>query len=118
MVGQAARVPPVRTDRRQAVDAAAARRPQRNVPYLWQARRCSWPHRRLLRRHLQGGSVNIRSMIERAPADGKLLERIGAYKALRSAGWDVTALVAPDRRSVVFMACQNVPTGATENPHG
>lgn len=42
--------------------------------------------------------------IERVPADTKLSAAIDAWKALREDGWDVTALVAPDKRTVVFLA--------------
>jgi hypothetical protein len=36
------------------------------------------------------------------------------WTALRLEGWDVTALVAPDKQSIVFLACKDTDEGSTE----
>lgn len=42
-------------------------------------------------------------MIERVPVNSELANRIFEWKRLRPE-WDVTALVAPDRKTVIFLA--------------
>lgn len=46
-------------------------------------------------------------MIERIPASS-LNRRLDEWKALQQEGWSVTALAAPDRRTVVLLACRVV----------
>ena len=46
-----------------------------------------------------------RTMIERVPSDPRLAGELQRYKELARAGWDVTALLAPDSKTVVLMAC-------------
>jgi hypothetical protein len=45
-------------------------------------------------------------MIERVPVGRDLSRHIGTWRALRDDGWDVSALVAPDQTTVVFLACK------------
>lgn len=45
-------------------------------------------------------------MIERVPSDSELATRIDGWRELAGAGWDITALVAPDSRSVVALGCR------------
>jgi len=44
-------------------------------------------------------------MIERVPSS-QLNRKLDEWKQLQRAGWDVTALAAPDGRSVVLLACR------------
>lgn len=39
--------------------------------------------------------------IERVPSDARLTHELGRWKKMRDEGWDLTVLVAPDRKSVV-----------------
>lgn len=52
--------------------------------------------------------MSVQTRIERVYGNpsGKATE----YKQLRREGWDVVALVAPDCRSVVFLACRGSVT--------
>ena len=52
--------------------------------------------------------VGPRTMIERVPSDRNLTNVIEQWKALRPE-WDVTALVAPDKKTVVFLAYKEEP---------
>jgi hypothetical protein len=47
-------------------------------------------------------------MIERVPSDSQLSKRLAEWGALRRDGWDVTALLAPDRKTVVLLASVSV----------
>lgn len=49
---------------------------------------------------------SVRCRIERVPSDPRLASKLQEYKRLREDGWDVTALLAPDSRTVLLMACR------------
>lgn len=54
--------------------------------------------------------MRIRTMIERVPSSQ--LARgvdppLDQWKRLRGEGWDVTALIAPDKLTIVFLACRD-----------
>lgn len=40
-------------------------------------------------------------MIERAPADRQLADVLDRWKELAATDWEITALIAPDQRSVL-----------------
>lgn len=46
------------------------------------------------------------SRIERVPSDLRLANKLGEYRQLGKSGWDVTALLAPDSKTVVLLACR------------
>lgn len=48
----------------------------------------------------------VRTMIERVPSDPRLAGELQRYKRLAHEGWSVSALLAPDSRSVVLLACR------------
>lgn len=48
----------------------------------------------------------LETFVERVPVDSFLSAHIDRWKAMRRDGWDVTALLAPDSRSVVCLACR------------
>lgn len=47
-------------------------------------------------------------MIERVPVDKATAARLAAWSALTGEGWSVTALLAPDGRTIVFLATLDV----------
>lgn len=52
-----------------------------------------------------------RSMIERVPSDPRLAARLQEYRQLARDGWNVTALLAPDSKTVVLIACLTATEG-------
>lgn len=50
----------------------------------------------------------VRTMIERVPSDPRLAADLQRYNQLAREGWNVTALLAPDSKTVVLLACQVV----------
>lgn len=44
--------------------------------------------------------------IERVPADSQLSDQIDRWKTMSACGWDVTALISPDSRTVVALGCR------------
>jgi len=48
----------------------------------------------------------VSAWIERVPSDKKLSAHLSRYRELAREGWDVTALLAPDSKTVVLMACR------------
>jgi hypothetical protein len=48
------------------------------------------------------------AMIERVPLNtsASFASTLDEWKALRSEGWSVSCLIAPDQRSVVWLACR------------
>jgi hypothetical protein len=44
--------------------------------------------------------------IERVPVDAHLADRISEWKTWKRYGWQVTALIAPDERTVLVLACR------------
>lgn len=53
---------------------------------------------------LEAGPVE--SMIERVPSDFRISIRLGEYKDLARQGWAVSALLAPDSKTMVLIACR------------
>lgn len=49
----------------------------------------------------------LETRIERVAADNGLSKWLERWKRLRRDGWDVTVLVAPDRQTLVGLACRN-----------
>jgi hypothetical protein len=50
-------------------------------------------------------------MIERVPSDPRLAARLQEYRQLARDGWNVTALLAPDSKTVVLIACLTATEG-------
>jgi hypothetical protein len=48
----------------------------------------------------------VESRIERVVVDNRLQWHISRWKGWRRYGWQITALVAPDERTVVALACR------------
>lgn len=48
----------------------------------------------------------LETSIERVKADAHLGRKLSELKALREQGWQVTALIAPDQKTVVLLACR------------
>lgn len=44
--------------------------------------------------------------IERVPSDARLTGHIDRWRTMSACGWDVTALVAPDSKTVVALGCR------------
>lgn len=65
--------------------------------------RCSRPPLRLV-------DAPLESMLERVPSDLRLGSRLAEWKALRNDGWEVHALLAPDAKTVVLIACRGGET--------
>lgn len=49
---------------------------------------------------------NIRSMIERVPANSRTATQLASYGQLSTEGWDVIALLAPDSKTIILLAVQ------------
>jgi hypothetical protein len=45
-------------------------------------------------------------MIERVTVDRYFGDQLDVWKNLRQDGWSVEALIAPDQKTVVFLACK------------
>jgi hypothetical protein len=46
------------------------------------------------------------TFIERVPSNSDLPKRIEEWKVLRRSGWDMTALLAPDSKTVLALGCR------------
>jgi hypothetical protein len=46
------------------------------------------------------------TFIERVPSNSDLPKRIEEWKILRRSGWDLTALLAPDSKTVLALGCR------------
>jgi hypothetical protein len=46
------------------------------------------------------------TFIERVPSNSDLPKRIEEWKILRRSGWDMTALLAPDSKTVLALGCR------------
>lgn len=44
--------------------------------------------------------------LERVPSDVHLTDHLASWKAMQRNGWDLTALVAPDSKTVVALGCR------------
>ena len=53
----------------------------------------------------------VQTMIERVPSDRYFGRTLDVWKPLRHEGWDVTALLAPDKKTVVYLACRQGEEG-------
>jgi hypothetical protein len=48
----------------------------------------------------------LETFVERVPSDVKLPTHLSRWKQLQREGWDVTALIAPDSKSVIALGCR------------
>jgi hypothetical protein len=49
---------------------------------------------------------SLEAFIERVPSDSRLGDKLDEWKHLSREGWDVTALLAPDSKTVVGLGCR------------
>ena len=48
----------------------------------------------------------LETYLARVPSDSHLATHLAEWKAMRRNGWDLTALVAPDAKTVVALGCR------------
>jgi hypothetical protein len=51
-------------------------------------------------------AAELEWFVERVPCDNRLGDRIDGWKQLVRDGWDVTALLAPDSKTVLALGCR------------
>jgi len=48
----------------------------------------------------------LETFLERVPSDAHLPDALARWKQMQREGWDLTALVAPDSKTVVALGCR------------